>query len=319
MPGSQHCGADQHAHGTQSPALPSPSSSPDVEPAEAHAALPPVDVSKDGNSCAAESPPGDSPAATVPASSGCVEAARLRHSAPESSVVSWEAAHDENNADVDDTQAPEQDAGAPAAAVHTPRASTDPSEPTPSQTPDRKGRRVRQNDSAREAEPEGETAVADNHLVGDTQECWPAQHQQEDKRLATACALFRSCYIVPVVAFEACRLALDLRIWPDDIVHVQLGHKMGTPAHACRHASASQQHDSATQGQLLDERAEEVSRLKAQVRRLERSRAWGDSVAAESGDLVSMPRGELGALRRDLAVCFHAAHYSWTCALHLHA
>lgn len=42
--------------------------------------------------------------------------------------------------------------------------------------------------------------------------------------------------------------------------------------------------------------------LRQEVRRLERSRAWGEAAIAQSTEMVTIPRGELEALRRDLSV-----------------
>ena len=52
----------------------------------------------------------------------------------------------------------------------------------------------------------------------------------------------------------------------------------------------------------LQTRTEEVVHLRQEVRRLERSRAWGGAAMAQSTEVVSIAKGELDALRRDLAV-----------------
>jgi hypothetical protein len=70
---------------------------------------------------------------------------------------------------------------------------------------------------------------------------------------------------------------------------------------ACRQSN-KQPLDEFVQRRLAD-RAEEVAQLKAQVKRLERSRACSVSAVAQSVELVTVPKTELEALQRDLAVC----------------
>jgi hypothetical protein len=53
----------------------------------------------------------------------------------------------------------------------------------------------------------------------------------------------------------------------------------------------------------LADRAEEVAQLKAHVKRLERSRACSVSAVTQSVELATIPKAELEALQRDLAVC----------------
>ena len=48
-----------------------------------------------------------------------------------------------------------------------------------------------------------------------------------------------------------------------------------------------------------------MAHLKEQVKRLARSRNWGEAALAQAGSMVTLPRAELEALRRDLQVCCH--------------
>ena len=71
----------------------------------------------------------------------------------------------------------------------------------------------------------------------------------------------------------------------------------------CRPSAAVPQDDAVRE--QLAERASEVIHLRGEVRRLARSRAWGVDAVAQSGELVTIAKGELEALRKDLAVRIH--------------